>query len=159
MTIYMIFMQQCFNLVLWQDGLFLGTVCIFVAVVIVIITITISIIIIIVIVIITIIVFIIVIISSRFVLLTPIVWGITYIQTCSCQHGYRNCRHRHIHNPHWWLSSRFVQPYTNRIMDYVYLILTCTCQLFFFAVAYSLKTEYTWRLYRKAGADKKFRGR
>jgi len=56
-----------------------------------------------------------------------------------------------------WAIFRFLQPYKNQVVDYVFIIVTCACQLIYFAVAYSLRTEYVWRLYRKAGADKKFR--
>jgi len=52
---------------------------------------------------------------------------------------------------------KFVEPYKNDWVDYGFLIVPCACQLVYFAVAYSLRQEYTWRLYRKAGADKEFR--
>jgi hypothetical protein len=52
---------------------------------------------------------------------------------------------------------KFVEPYKNDWVDYGFLLVTCACQLVYFAVAYSLRQEYTWRLYRKAGADKTFR--
>lgn len=52
---------------------------------------------------------------------------------------------------------KFVEPSSNDWVDISFLVVTCSCQLFYFAVAYSLRQEYTWRLYRKAGADKSFR--
>jgi len=56
-----------------------------------------------------------------------------------------------------WAIYRFVQPWMNEVTDYLFMCVACLCQVIYFVLSYWLYGEYRWRLYKKAGADKKFR--
>eukprot|EP01125_Pyxidicula_operculata_P017942 TRINITY_DN6343_c0_g1_i1.p1 TRINITY_DN6343_c0_g1~~TRINITY_DN6343_c0_g1_i1.p1 ORF type:complete len:361 (+),score=33.58 TRINITY_DN6343_c0_g1_i1:14-1096(+) len=52
-----------------------------------------------------------------------------------------------------WAIFRFAEPYENHYLDWTFLIVTCSCQVAYFVLSYWIYGEYSWRLYRKTGAD------
>jgi len=53
---------------------------------------------------------------------------------------------------------RFVSHYEDPTIDLIFLITVITAQLFYFIAAFPLHQEYSWRLYRRVGSDKRIRG-
>jgi len=53
---------------------------------------------------------------------------------------------------------RFVEPGAREVIDWILLISVVTFQAVYFLLAFPLYQDYSWRLYRKVGSDKKFRG-
>jgi len=57
-----------------------------------------------------------------------------------------------------WAIFRFVSPYPNTTVDFTLLIISCVSQVIYFGLTWPLHKVYSWRTYRKAGADADFRG-
>jgi len=57
-----------------------------------------------------------------------------------------------------WAIARIADPYFyNTPLDWLFLVVTCSCQLFYFVVSPFLYEEYAWVLYRKSVLDKQLR--
>eukprot|EP01124_Arcella_intermedia_P027748 TRINITY_DN5492_c0_g1_i2.p1 TRINITY_DN5492_c0_g1~~TRINITY_DN5492_c0_g1_i2.p1 ORF type:complete len:266 (-),score=56.33 TRINITY_DN5492_c0_g1_i2:25-822(-) len=57
-----------------------------------------------------------------------------------------------------WSIWKFVAPYTNTYLDYLYLIAACSSQLIYLILSPFLYTDYEWAVWRVAGAEIKDQG-